>query len=257
MTIDGQKRKPELYIYAQSKDFLCEAERLAEKMNTTVIPEIEAVENGALILNLGVEGLSLMSGGLSMRGDFSAMLSRITNGKLQHEMLVKAAKLKNAKGELTAIDATAGMGEDSMLLAAAGYNVTLYEYDTVIAELLRDALRRAKSLPELKDIAERMHLVEGDSVEAMLKLTTPVDLIYLDPMFPARQKSGLIKKKFQLLQKLEAPCIEEDRLLCAAMGAKPKRLVIKRPAKGPYIANRKPHFSLKGKSIRYDCFSFI
>ena len=48
-----------------------------------------------------------------------------------------------ADGQLRAVDATAGFGEDSLLLAAAGYNVELYEYDPVIAALLRDALRRA------------------------------------------------------------------------------------------------------------------
>lgn len=56
---------------------------------------------------------------------------------------------------------------------------------------------------DLKDIAGRMKVIEGNSVEGMSKLLDPVDVIYLDPMFPARQKSSLINKKLQLIQKLE------------------------------------------------------
>jgi 16S rRNA (guanine1516-N2)-methyltransferase len=75
-------------------------------------------------------------------------------------------------------------------------------------------------------------------------------------MFPARQKSGLIKKKFQLLQQLEQPCTDEVELLNVALEAKPRKIVIKRPAKGPYLAEIKPHYSISGKAIRYDCFVF-
>ena len=51
-------------------------------------------------------------------------------------MLVRAVK---TEGEhLKAIDATAGMGEDGFLLAAYGYEVTLYEQNPVIAALLKD-----------------------------------------------------------------------------------------------------------------------
>ena len=56
------------------------------------------------------------------------MLHRVTNGRLQHEMLVRAAK--SDKEGRKAIDATAGMGEDAFLLAAQGYEVTLYEAES-------------------------------------------------------------------------------------------------------------------------------
>ena len=161
--------------------------------------------------------------------------------------------MKDAGSAPTAIDATAGLGEDALLLAAAGFSVQLYEYDPVIAALLRDALRRAAAVPELAAIVERMQLFEADSLVALPQLPEPPDLILLDPMFPARQKSALIKKKFQLLQQLERPCAEEDALVNAAIAAHPRKVVIKRPLKGPYLAGRKPSYSLTGKSIRFDC----
>ena len=199
------------------------------------------------------KGVSLSGFGLSYQGDFENMLHRVTNGRLQHEMLAKA--VKTDQENLKAIDATAGMGEDSLLLAACGYQVTLYEQNTVIAILLKDALRRAKKNSVLKDIVSRMQLVEGDSIEHLNKRLDPVDVIYLDPMFPGRQKSGLINKKLQLIQKLEPPCSKETALFDAAMAAQPSKIIVKRPLKSPYLDERVPSYSLKGKAIRYDCYS--
>lgn len=102
------------------------------------------------------KGISLTGYGLTYQGDFENMLHRVTNGRLQHEMLVRAAK--SEKEGRKAIDATAGMGEDAFLLAAQGYEVTLYEQNPVVAVLLKDALRRAKKHPILKEIAARMKL---------------------------------------------------------------------------------------------------
>lgn len=199
------------------------------------------------------KGVSLSGFGLSYQGDFENMLHRVTNGRLQHEMLAKA--VKTDQENLKAIDATAGMGEDSLLLAACGYQVTLYEQNPVIAILLKDALRRAKKNTVLKDIVSRMQLVEGDSIEHLNKRLDPVDVIYLDPMFPGRQKSGLINKKLQLIQKLEPPCSKETALFDAAMAAQPSKIIVKRPLKSPYLDERVPSYSLRGKAIRYDCYS--
>jgi 16S rRNA (guanine1516-N2)-methyltransferase len=73
-------------------------------------------------------------------------------------------------------------------------------------------------------------------------------------MFPERQKSGLINKKLQLIQKMEPPCGEEEALFAAAISAGPSNLVVKRPLKSPYLAGRKPNYTLSGKAIRYDCY---
>ena len=186
-------------------------------------------------------------------GDFEGMLHRVSDGRLAHEMLVRAAKTTqtNVKG----IDATAGMGEDAFLLAACGYEMTLYEQNPVVAVLLKDALRRAKKHPKLKDIAARMQLVENNSVDELKSRVDDIDLIYLDPMFPGRQKSGLINKKLQLIQKLEPPCSDEVELFEAAIQAKPSKIIVKRPLKSPFLAGKNPTYELKGKAIRYDCYA--
>jgi len=201
------------------------------------------------------EGLALVMGDLRMICDFREMLPRLKNGRLQGEMLVKAAKLKNVDNPV-AVDATAGMGEDAILLAAAGFNVKLYEYDMVIAALLEDALMRARDDEELAPIVSRMELHKENSIEALKNMEFAPDVVFLDPMFPARSKSGLIKKKFQLLQRLESPCCDERELLEAAMASHPKKIIIKRPAKGPYLGGVKPDYTYDGKAIRYDCMVF-
>ncbi len=229
------------------------AESLSEKLHIPLGEEKEAQSEDCLFLRLSESGLSLNGKGMEMRGDFHQMLPRLKKSRLNGEMLVKAARLKGLDCTPVVLDATAGMGEDSLLLAAVGHEVYLFEKDPVIAALLEDALIRGAEIPELKEIVARMHLTGGDSMEAMRSGTIKADVIYLDPMFPARSKSGLIKKKFQLLQQLEQPCNDEEALLDAALQAEPKRIVIKRPAKGPYLAGKKPSYTIAGKAIRYDC----
>lgn len=209
-----------------------------------------------LSLRCDEEGLTLCDGALELRGDFTRMLPRLKQGRLQQELVVKAAKIKGASGPLLAVDATAGLGEDSLLLAAAGFHVELFERNPVIAALLSDALERASENPELSEAVGRMRLRTEDSIDALPRLEYRPDVVLLDPMFPQRRKSASVKKKLQMLQKLEDPCAAEDELLDAALAAEPRKLIVKRPPKGPYLAGRKPSYSLTGKAVRYDVTAF-
>ena len=215
-------------------------------------------EPGLLYLKVSRDGLSLMRDGMELRPDFAEMLPRIKQGALQREMLVKAARVKGVEAP-RAVDATAGLGEDSLLLAAAGFTVTLCEADPVIAALLEDALARASAHEVLGPIVERMHLVAGDSritlARAGASTGAQPDVVYLDPMFPGRTKAAAVKKKFQLIHGLERPTepLDEESLLQAALAARPRKVVIKRPVKGPYLADVKPSHAIAGKAVRYDC----
>ena len=204
------------------------------------------------------EGLTLTDGTMELRADFGRMLPRLKQGRLQQELLVKAARTKGIE-QPWAIDATAGFGEDSLLLAAAGFAVDLYEQDCVIAALLQDALDRAADDPALAVARMRLHAGE-DSITGLRhtaeligqgELTAP-DVVYLDPMFPGRTKSAAVKKKFQLLHHLEQPCADEESLVEAALAVRPRKVVIKRPVKGPLLAGVKPSYQLAGKAVRYD-----
>ena len=202
-------------------------------------------------LRQDAEGLALVGDGMVLRADFTRLLPRLRPDRLGRELLVRAARVRGVEGP-TVIDATAGLGEDSLLLAAAGFRVTMFEKDPAIAALLRDALERAAATEELAGVVARMELVEGDSVEGLRSLGFSPDVVFLDPMFPERTKSAAVKKKFQLLHHLERPCDNEDELLGAALAVRPRKVVIKRPPKGPYLAGAKPSHSIAGKAVRYD-----
>ena len=148
------------------------------------------------------EGLTLTDGTMELRADFGRMLPRLKQGRLQQELLVKAARTKGIE-QPWAIDATAGFGEDSLLLAAAGFTVDLYEQDCVIAALLKDALDRAADDPALATAVARMRLHAGEDSIAGLRHTAELigrgelaapDAVYLDPMFPERTKSAAEKE---------------------------------------------------------------
>lgn len=243
-----------ILMCAESGEYLNEAKMLSEKSGFKFLQQPTDAENGNLILLVGKDGLTLSDNRLSLRGDFSSLVPRLKVNNLNGEMIVKAARIKGVNpSQLTVLDATAGLGEDSFLLAAAGFTVNLYEYDPVIAALLRDALARALDNPTLSKITQRMTLHEEDSIAALPRLTKVPDIILLDPMFPERQKSGLIKKKFQLLQQLETPCVNEIQLLSAALEIRPMKIIVKRPINSKFFADYTPSYSIKGKSIRYDC----
>lgn len=242
-----------MVIYTEQDTYMDRAELLADELGARITRDRSDAETQDVFLLIDDEGIALAGSGLILRADLTGMLPRIRTANLRNELLVRAAKIRGAAGELRAVDATAGFGEDSLLLAAAGFSVRLYEYNPVTAILLEDALQRAAQVPELSDIVSRMGLLKEDSVEAMPHLPFAPDVILLDPMFPARQKSGLIRKKLQLIQKLEKPCADEETLMKAALAARPKKIVIKRPAKGPYLAGIRPGYSIEGKVIRYDC----
>lgn len=220
---------------------------------STILREIPGT---GLTLKKDEDGVFLTDGELVVRGDFTHMAKRLKQSNLQGEMLVKAAKLKNCSHVPLLLDATAGMGEDSLLLAAYGFNVMLYEYDPAICALLRDTVDRSRRIPELADAALRMTVFEENSIDAMKNSGIRPDVILLDPMFPESNKTALIKKKFQLIRQLEKPCSNGTDLLEAAISARPCKIVIKRPLKGPYLGGIKPSYSLPGKAIRYDCLVF-
>ena len=197
------------------------------------------------------QGLALAYGGMVLHGDFARLLPRLRADRLAHELLVRAARVRGVE-DPTAVDCTAGLGEDALLLAAAGFSVTLIERDPAIAALLADAIERACDDPRLAQIAGRMRPVVGDAVDALPQLGFTPDVVFLDPMFPAKRKDAATNKKLQIFQLLEKPCEDEEALLSAALSVRPRKVVVKRPLKGPALAGAKPSSSLRGKVVRYD-----
>ena len=134
-------------LYVEEDADQAAAESIADELQINRIQKPSAGSLPARCLLMDAEGLSLVEGTHTLRGDFARFLPRLVPNNLNHELLVKAARLRGAQGPLSAVDATAGLGEDAFLLAAAGFQVWLYERNPVIAALLQDALRRGMENP--------------------------------------------------------------------------------------------------------------
>ena len=153
------------------------------------------------------------------------------------------------------LDATAGLGRDAFVLATLGCEVSLIERQPLIAALLEDGLARAAAHAEVAAIAARMTLQQGNAIELMQRWQgEPPQVVYLDPMFPHREKSALVKKEMRLFRPFVGDDPDAPALLAAALQLASHRVVVKRPRKAPAIEGRAPGYSLEGKSSRYDIY---
>mgnify|MGYP003384304975 CR=1 FL=1 len=151
------------------------------------------------------------------------------------------------------LDATAGLGRDAFVLASLGCQVTLMERMPVVAALLEDGLARAKLNSEVSEIAQRMQLIHSSAIEDM-NLAQQIDVVYLDPMFPHREKSAAVKKEMRVFQSLVGEDLDADHLLAPALELAKYRVVVKRPSYAPFLAEKKPSMSIKMKKNRFDVY---
>lgn len=186
-------------------------------------------------------------------------------GKNQHrrqfgggrgQPLAKAVGLKQGLNPHI-IDATAGFGRDAFVFASLGCRVTMIEQHPLVAALLEDALKRGQSAAETAQIVSRMQLHHGNAMNYLdtLNEIDRADVVYLDPMYPAREKSALVKKEMQLLHQLVGPDNNSEDLLNLARRAALKRVTVKRPKGAEYFAGQKPHVSIESKNTRYDIYT--
>ncbi|TXH77678.1 MAG: 16S rRNA methyltransferase, partial [Thiothrix sp.] len=80
------------------------------------------------------------------------------------------------------------------------------------------------------------------------------DVIYLDPMFPERQKSALVQKEMRCLHEVVGEDTDSDALLTLARRIAKHRVTVKRPRLAPELAGLKPAFVISGKAVRYDVY---
>ena len=175
--------------------------------------------------------------------------------------LAKAIGLKGGANP-TVIDATAGLGRDAFVIASLGAQVMLIERSPIIAALLEDGLGRASHDTELKTIVtERMNLVTANAIKWLTDLPTEKhpDVVYMDPMYPHRNKSALVKKEMRVLRELVGDDEDASQLLHAALGCAKRRVTVKRPRTAPILSgsilsNRKPDGAVESKNTRYDIY---
>lgn len=159
------------------------------------------------------------------------------------------------------LDATAGLGRDAFVLASLGATVTMVERSPIVHILLQDALARAHAFAkneadeELLAILARLHLFENESAETLTSDVNGFDVVYLDPMFPERKKSALVKKEMRAFHEIVGADEDADGLLPLALDKANYRVVVKRPRIAPDLNNTAPNYRLEGKSSRWDIYT--
>ncbi|PVZ81052.1 16S rRNA (guanine(1516)-N(2))-methyltransferase RsmJ [Serratia sp. S1B] len=170
------------------------------------------------------------------------------------EAVAKAVGIKG--GYLpSVVDATAGLGRDAFVLASLGCQVRMLERNPVVAALLDDGLQRGYQDSEIGPwLRERMTLLHASSLTALADLQPPPQVVYLDPMYPHKQKSALVKKEMRVFQSLVGSDADADGLLEPARRLATKRIVVKRPDYAPPLADIPAHATTTTKNHRFDIY---
>ena len=196
------------------------------------------------------------------RIDFSSYLSK-RQESAKSELVSKA--VGKIDSDSTVIDLTAGIGRDSITLAAAGHNVIMVERNPILFALLQDALNRLKK--ENNAITNRVNLFKYDSTafgnnqQSLAHVLNSKVTVYLDPMYAEESvgKKAAVKKETQILHRvlgLEEGNNEENNtnLMTSAVQLANQRVVVKRALNAKALSNLRPHHQILGKTQRFDVY---
>ena len=155
------------------------------------------------------------------------------------------ARACDAGPGLRVLDATAGWGTDGLALARLGCHVRMLETNPQVFAMLDDRLRRSgvRAATEWADARSRMRSPDGERY----------DVVYLDPMFPPRNKTALPARPLQVLREIvgdEAP--DASELLVLARRRALSRVVMKQRAHGPAVGQ--PDWRVIGRTVRFDVY---
>lgn len=154
------------------------------------------------------------------------------------------------------LDATAGLGRDGFILAHLGCEVRLLERTAIIAALLEDGLQRARKLSELAALMLRIDFQWIDAQRYLQQLSTNdyPEVIYLDPMYPVRKKTALVKKEMQIFQQIIGQDTDAEQLLKIAINRAKKRVVVKRPKQALPLSELPVDITIPGQTTRFDVY---
>ena len=197
----------------------------------------------------------MRSGVSKLQVDFvsGAVAHRLRFGGGRGQALAKAMGLRAGKTP-TIVDATAGLGRDSFLLASLGAQVTMIERSEKMHVLLAQGMKRASQKGgEFREIVSRMTLLKGDAKDLLVGLSA--EAILIDPMHPPRNNSALVKRELRQVREIVGNDDDASDLVQVALNHAFNRVVVKWPAKAdPIPGIRACSHQIIGKSTRYDVF---
>ena len=247
-------------------------ELVTEKLNQKRRQQLSQIATQPILLLDEKDKLSWLSDGLSVAPEWDKMQRRVVSTGRKSELLLQAAKLT---ADSQVIDATAGFGHDSLILASTGAQVTMLEQQPLMALLLLVEQLRMSTLPNWQKLMSRLQIINTDALTYFAKFNNylgadneqAIDVIYLDPMFPEDSyqdsktgKGAKVGKHMQALHQLAHPPTldEEQQLLQSAQAAisqnsqKQGRVIVKRPQFAPLLAHQQPSESWNNEAVRFD-----
>jgi 16S rRNA (guanine1516-N2)-methyltransferase len=169
------------------------------------------------------------------------------------QLLAKAIGLGTLKSPRV-LDLTAGLGQDAFVMACLGCDVQMIERSPIIGALVEDALARAEVDTSFATLKLKLRVADSHEYLQMLTADNYPDVIYLDPMFPTRTKSALVKKEMRVLRVVVGEDVDSENLLTLSRKIAKKRVVVKRPRLAPHLNNQTPDVIYRGESSRFDVY---
>lgn len=179
---------------------------------------------------------------------------RVKNSHNINQLIAKAVGIKSGFRP-SVLDINAGMAKDAFMLASLGCRVHMLERNFFVSSLIKDALLRASQNQELLPTINLLSFEEYDA-KLWLKDNSEkfFEVVYIDPMFPKREKSSKVKKEMAVFQNLVGADDDSYLLLDLSFKTATKRVVVKRSKLAGYLNDKKPDIEYKGKSCRFDVY---
>ena len=264
-------------IIAHQLPIILHLELFTDKLSQKRRQQLSQAATQPILLLDEKNKLSWLSDGLSVAPEWDKLQRRVVSAGRKSELLLQAVKITS---DSHVIDATAGFGHDSLILASTGAQVIMLEQQPLMALLLLVEQQRMSGLANWQKLMSRLHIINTDALGyfatidfARFNYTVKADneqafnVIYLDPMFPEDSyqdsktgKGAKVGKHMQALHQLALPPTldEEQQLLQSALaivsqnGQKQGRVIVKRPQFAPLLAHLEPSESWSNEAVRFD-----
>ena len=264
---DAQVENLQALIAAHQLPIILNPELFTEKLTQKRRQQLSQTATQSILLLDEKNKLSWLSDGLSVAPEWDKLQRRVVSAGRKSELLLQAAKITSGS---TVIDATAGFGHDSLILASTGAQVIMLEQQPLMALLLLAEQLRMNTLPNWQKLMSRLQIINTDALNYFAKLQTDakaIDVVYLDPMFPEDSyqdsktgKGAKVGKHMQALHQLACPPTpeEEMQLLQSAQAVVSQsaqtagRVIVKRPQFAPQLAHQSASESWHNEAVRFD-----
>ena len=263
-------------IIAHQLPIILHLELFTDKLSQKRRQQLSQTATQLILLLDEKNKLSWLSDGLSVAPEWDKLQRRVVSAGRKSELLLQAVKITS---DSHVIDATAGFGHDSLILASTGAQVIMLEQQPLMALLLLVEQQRMSGLANWQKLMSRLHIINTDALGYFATLAADaindtkeidkklIDVVYLDPMFPEDSyqdsktgKGAKVGKHMQALHQLASPPTleQEEQLLQSAQAVIRQnaqtsgRVVVKRPQFAPLLAHQQPSESWHNEAVRFD-----